>query len=81
MLQKNSYVKSSMPLLMGFTPQTPIEIGGMNERFNYDPYMQITEYDMATIGTKSLKNTMTNKGPKVGSVLDKKNEIDDSKIK
>lgn len=80
MLQQNSYVKSSMPLLMGFTPQTPIEIGGMNERFNYDPFMQITEYDMATIGTKSLKNTMT-RHPKGGSVSDRKNEIDDTKIK
>ena len=54
-----------MPLLMGFTPQTAIEIGEMDERYAYDSYMQITEYNMATIGT----------------LPDKKNELDDTKVK
>lgn len=81
MLQQNSCSKSVMPLLMGFTPKTRIEIGEVNENFSYDETLQITEYDMVTVGTKCLKNTMTNKGPKYGSVLDKKNEIDDSKTK
>ena len=81
MLQQNACGKSVMPLLMGFTPKTPIEIGEVNENFSYNDSLQITEYDMVTVGTKSLKNTMTNKGPGKGSILDKKNEIDDSKTK
>lgn len=82
MLQQNSYGSPVMPLLMSFTPQTPIEIGGANERFRYDDIMQITEYDMATVGTKSLKVSITSKNKeKPYSHNDKKNEIDDSKSK
>ena len=82
MLQQNLYSSQAMPLLMGFTPQTPILHGGMNEKFIYDDIMQTTEYDMATIGTKSLKIVgNTSKGPGKGYTIDKKNEIDDSKTK
>ena len=78
MLQQNSYGNSTMPLLMGFTPKTRIQEGEVNERFIYNDIMQITEYDMRTVGTKSLKSTSTKKS--AGSwQTDKKNEIDDSK--
>lgn len=78
MLQQNSYGKSTMPLLMGFTPKTQIQEGGVNERFIYDSMMQITEYDMRTVGTKSLKISTTSvKGVSKG--IDRKNETDDSK--
>lgn len=71
-----------MPLLMGFTPKTRIEIGEVNENFSYDETLQITEYDMVTVGTKSLKIVgNTSKGPGKGYTMDKKNEIDDSKTK
>lgn len=77
MLQQNSYGNSTMPLLMGFTPKTRIQEGEVNERFIYNDIMQITEYDMRTVGTKSLKTSWTNKNGHGKS--DKKNEIDDSK--
>ena len=80
MLQQNSYGNSTMPLLMGFTPKTQIQEGGVNERFIYDSMMQITEYDMRTVGTKSLKSASTKSKLNKGcTVPDKKNEIDDSK--
>lgn len=81
MLQQRSCGISNMPLLMGFTSRTPIMEGGINSRFTYDSIMQITEYDMATIGTKSLKCHTTSKGPGKGQTMDRKNEIDDSKTK
>ena len=74
MLQQNSYGNSTMPLLMGFTPKTQIQEGGVNERFIYDGMMQITEYDMRTVGTKCLKISTTK-----NSYADRKNETDDSK--
>ena len=83
MLQQNSYGKSTMPLLMGFTPKTQIEMNDVNERFIYDKVNQVTEYLMGrTIGTKCLKSssTMQKSGPGKGMYKsDKKNEIDDSK--
>ena len=79
MLQKHSYGSPVMPLLMGFTPQTAIEIGEMDERYAYDSYMQITEYNMATIGTKCLKQVTTKSTG--GTLPDKKNELDDTKVK
>lgn len=78
MLQQNSYGNSAMPLLMGFTPKTQIQEGGVNERFIYDGIMQITEYDMRTVGTKSLKSSQT-KVSAGSSKTDHKNAIDDSK--
>lgn len=77
MLQQNSCGNSTMPLLMGFTPKTRIQEGGVNERFIYNDIMQITEYDMRTVGTKSLKTSWTSKNGHGKS--DQKNEIDDSK--
>ena len=77
MLQQNSYGNSAMPLLMGFTPKTQIQEGSVNGRFIYDDMTQITEYDMRTVGTKSLKSSWTSKNGHGKS--DNKNEIDDSK--
>lgn len=82
MLHQNYSDNSVMPLLMGFTPKTPIMEGSINENFTYDDNAQITEYDMVTIGTKCLKVVgNTSKGPGKGYTLDKKNVIDDSKTK
>lgn len=78
MLQQNSYSNPVMPLLMGFTPKTQIQESELNERFIYDNIMQITEYDMRTVGTKSLKSHSTKKDANTWQT-DKKNEIDDSK--
>ena len=75
MLHQHTYGTPAMPLLMGFTPQTPIQTCDVNEKFIYDEFMQITEYDMVTVGTKSLKIRQT------GQKIDRKNEIDDSKTK
>lgn len=81
MLQQNSYGNATMPLLMGFTPKTQIQEGGVNERFIYDGMMQITEYEMRTVGTKCLRSSNTRIKGSSGSLSksDKKNEIDDSK--
>lgn len=79
MLQQNSCGKSVMPLLMGFTPKTPIEIGEVNESFSYNDATQTTMYAMPSVGTKCYRKTWTKKG--TGQVEDKKNEIDDTKLK
>ncbi len=80
MLQQNSSCGNTvMPLLMGFTPLTKIQEGGMDADFIYDDNLQTTKYDMATIGTKCLKQRSTSKGG--GCLPDKKNEIDDTKTK
>lgn len=80
MLQQNSRGNSTMPLLMEFTPKTQIQEGGVNERFIYDSMMQITEFDMRIVGTKSLKSVSTKSKLNKGcTVPDKKNEIDDQK--
>lgn len=79
MLQQNSCGNSTMPLLMGFTPKTRIQEGGLDEHLAYNDMMQITEYDMRTVGTKSLRSSMTKSGNQGGKTTDKKNEIDDSK--
>lgn len=79
MLQQNSYCNPVMPLLMGFTPKTQIQESELNERFIYDNIMQITEYDMRTVGTKCLKRGATKKPCSIGVKFDDKNEIDDSK--
>lgn len=82
MLHQHSYDNPTMPLLMGFTPPTPIQTAEGVERYIYDSYRQITEYDMATIGTKCLKTSSTRIGKLTGTFKsDHKNEIDDSKSK
>lgn len=65
-----------MPLLMNFTPATPIE--EETEMYNviYDEKNQIV-YDMRMIGTRSLRVSVTHKNGQ--SPTDRKNEIDDSK--
>ena len=80
MLQQHSYGNSAMPLLMGFTPQCKIQECMVDESFAYNDLLQITEYNMRTVGTKCMKIVgNTSKGPGKGYTIDKKNEIDDSK--
>lgn len=79
MLHRNYSVNPVMPLLMSFTPKTNIQEIAVDEGFVYDDHLQITEYNMRTVGTKCLRVTSTNKGPGKGYATDKKNEIDDSK--
>jgi len=66
-----------MPLLMNFTPATPIEED--NEMYNvvYDEKSQIV-YNMRVIGTKCLRSHASKVKGGWGPA-DKKNEIDDSK--
>lgn len=66
------------PLLMSFTPMTKIE-EAEEIKYSYNDFSQITEYDMRTVGTRSLKTKSTQKG-KASQTIDRKNEIDDSKI-
>ena len=65
------------PLLMNFTPSTKIQEETENHTPLYDEKRQISYEMVRTIGTKCLK-THTTKKPK-SAVLDKKNDIDDSK--
>ena len=72
---------SVMPLLMSYTPATPIEEAD-EVRISYNDILQITEIEARTVGTYSLKVRATQK--KTGknahtAVTDRKNEIDDSK--
>lgn len=76
-----SYVN---PLLMSFTPKGKIE-EAEDIKYSYNDFTQTTEYDMRTIGTKSLKTSCTRKKNGSGktayysSVSDSKNATDDSK--
>lgn len=65
-----------MPLLMNFTPATPIEED--NEMYNvvYDEKNQIV-YNMRVIGTRSLKTSVVRNGTHTKTV--RKNEVDDKK--
>ena len=80
--------QQSMPLLVKFTPATPIEEETEVHNFIYDDKNQILHYDMMReIGTKSLKSSYTKKrnisgfwGLLLNYELDKKNVIDDSKF-
>ncbi len=72
---------SKLPPLMQFTPATPIKEMGF-ETPMYDSFRQITEYNMATVSTKSIKRETTRK--KSGSTgyvsaSDTKNAADDTK--
>lgn len=80
MLQQLSYGKTTLPLLMGFTPKTPIQNGAVNEYCAYNDTLQITKYNCALVGTKCLKTAMT-KIPRGVRAGDSKNEIDDSRNK
>ncbi len=67
-----------MPLLMGCTEATPIEMETSHEVIIYDPIAQKIEMDMRMVGTKSLKQVRTS-AKFGGGHLDNKNEIDDQK--
>lgn len=73
-------MKTTLPLLMSFTPATRITEEVEIHKIIYDEGSQ-TVYDMRLLGTKSLKKSITHKKTKQGSqsVGDQKNEIDDHK--
>lgn len=80
--QMNQGSAPILPLLMGCTKPQPIETLEHEEHIIYDPVMQITQIDMRTVGTYSLKVAGTrykNTAGGYSSKTDKKNEIDDSK--
>lgn len=63
-----------MPLLMGCTKPSAIEVENNVNAIMYDPVTQIAIIDCRIVGTKSLKVHTT-----AGGHQDKKNEIDDKK--
>lgn len=68
-----------MPLLMGCTTPTPIEIDDAERKVIYDPFTQKVEMDMRVVGTKCLKTKITHNPKTHGNTGDQKNEIDDTK--
>jgi hypothetical protein len=82
MINKNlgSLPQNQIPLLFWNSISEKSVEESIEQTFNYDQYNQIVEYNCALIGTKSLKTVRTSLG-KIASKQDKKNEIDDSKIK
>ena len=78
--QLNQWNEIPMPLLMAFTTPEPIQEIENEVSVTYDPVYQIV-YDMRTIGTRSLKTSVTKVGGSHSGMCkhDKKNEIDDSK--
>lgn len=74
-----------MPLLMGCTRPNKIQSAENEPMLVYDYMKQIVDYNLRTVGTRSLKVSITRKrnpsNPKgfIG-VRDEKNEIDDQKI-
>ena len=74
-----------MPLLMGCTKPTAIEIVECETKVVYDPVSQTVSMECGTVGTKSLKYSGTQvkspSGKKLGtsSIPDKKNVIDDKR--
>ena len=68
-----------MPLLMGCTKPTAVEIVECETKVVYDPVSQTVVVECMQIGTRSLKNSNTRVGNHVKT--DKKNEIDDKKQK
>lgn len=73
----------AMPLLMGCTKPSAIEVLENETKFHYDPISQIAEIEFGrTVGTRSLRSKGTEKKLPNGNrqvLSDKKNEIDDSK--
>jgi hypothetical protein len=63
-----------MPLLMGCTKPSTIEVENDVNTIMYDPVTQIAIIDCRIVGTKSLKVHTT-----AGGHQDRKNEIDDKK--
>lgn len=68
-----------MPLLMGCTAPTPIEVETVEHKVIYDPTTQKVVMDMRVVGTKSLKTHITHNPKTNGNTGDQKNEIDDQK--
>ena len=68
-----------MPLLMGCTIPTQIELEEIDHKVIYDPMSQKVVMDMRAVGTKSLKTSHTDTGRGTNVKIDKKNEIDDTK--
>ena len=68
-----------MPLLMGCTMPTPIEVETDEHKIVYDPLAQKVVMDMRMVGTKCLKTHITHNPKTHGNTGDQKNEIDDSK--
>lgn len=72
-----------MPLLMGCTQPSKIEMLENEQPLIYDPMTQSVVYDMRMVGTKSLRYTTTVVKQITNSIKsaksDPKNEIDDSK--
>jgi len=80
--QLNQWNGIPMPLLMGFTQPEKIQEVENDVSIIYDPVSQIVAFDMRTMGTKCLKTSNTKKKGSGGlshTVIDRKNEIDDSK--
>ena len=75
-----SRTSTPFPLLMHYTPSTPIQ-ETEEVKIVYNDHLQITEYDARIVGTRSLKSSVTTK--KVNGLMktqtDRKNEIDDQK--
>lgn len=79
-MNRNQIFGNIQPLLLHFTPSTPIR-EAEDVPIVYDDKRQTTEYDARIVGTRSLKSSITNK--KVNGLFktttDRKNEIDDQK--
>lgn len=77
---QQSPISPSFPLLMRYTPSTPIR-EAEDVKIVYNDKLQITEYEARLVGTRSLKSSVTTK--KVNGLFktttDRKNEIDDQK--
>lgn len=68
-----------MPLLMGCTIPTPIEVEEVEHKVIYDPMTQQVVMDMRVVGTKCLKTGSTRAGRNANEKTDQKNAIDDTK--
>lgn len=77
--QKKTAAGHVMPLLMGYTIPSPIEVDEVERKVIYDPVTQKVVLDMRAVGTKSLKTSHTSTGRGSNVKIDKKNEIDDTK--
>ena len=57
---QQSSISTSFPLLMHYTPSTPIQ-ESEEVKIVYNDQLQITEYDARIVGTRSLKSSVTTK--------------------
>ena len=77
---QQSSISTPFPLLMHYTPSTPIQ-ESEEVKIVYNDQLQITEYDARIVGTRSLKSSVTTKKVNglMKTMIDRKNEIDDQK--